>query len=81
MYSKMEIIKIVDKQGRVVLPKKWRQKYAKKGRVILRIEGERIIIEPFKLPNLTEFFDSVEVEIKSDLSDWKSVRRELLETH
>lgn len=81
MYSKMEIIKIVDKQGRLVLPKKWRQKHAKKGRVILRIEGERIIIEPFKLPNLTEFFDSVEVEIKSDLSNWKSVRRELLETH
>jgi len=76
----MEIIKIVDKQGRLVLPKKWRQKYAKKGKVILRVEGEKIIIEPLKLPDLTEFFDSVEVEIKSDLSNWKSVKRELLES-
>jgi len=81
MYSKMEIIKIVDKQGRLVLPKKWRQKYAKKGKVILKVEGEKIIIEPLKLPDLTEFFDSVEVEIESDLSNWKSVKRELLETH
>ncbi len=80
MHSKMEIIKIVDKQGRLVLPKKWRQKYAKKGKVILRVEGEKIIIEPLKLPDLTEFFDSVEVEIKSDLSNWKSVKRELLES-
>ncbi|RLF03953.1 MAG: AbrB/MazE/SpoVT family DNA-binding domain-containing protein, partial [Thermoprotei archaeon] len=32
-----------------------------------------------KLPNLTEFFDSVEVDLKSDLSDWRSVKGELLE--
>ena len=77
----MEVIKLVDKQGRLVLPKKWRQKYVKNGRVILRVEGEKLIVEPLKLPDLREFFDSVEVEIKSDLSDWKSVRRDLLEAH
>ena len=76
----MEIIKTVDKQGRLVLPKKWREKYARSGRVVLRIEGERIVVEPLKLPDLTKLFDSVEAEIKSDLSNWKSVRRELLET-
>ena len=74
----MEVIKLVDKQGRLVLPKKWREKYAKRGVVVLRFEGEKIIIEPLKLPDLTKFFDSVEVDLKSDLSDWKSVRRELL---
>ena len=78
MKSKMEI-KLIDDQGRLVLPKEWRQKYAKKRRIILRIEGEKIIIEPLKLPDLTKFFDSIEAEIKSDLSNWKSVRRELLE--
>jgi len=78
MKSKMEI-KLIDDQGRLVLPKDWRKKHAKKRRVILRIEGERIIIEPLKLPDLTKFFDSIEAEIKSDLSNWKSVRRELLE--
>ncbi len=27
---------------------------------------------------LTEFFDKIDVDIRSDLSDWKSVRKELL---
>lgn len=75
----MEIVKIVDKQGRLVLPKEWREKYARRGLVVLRVEGERIIIEPLRLPDLTEFFDSVEVDLKSDLSDWRAVKGELLE--
>jgi len=72
-------VKIVDKQGRLVLPKEWREKYARRGLVVLRVEGERIIIEPLRLPDLTEFFDSVEVDLKSDLSDWRAVKGELLE--
>jgi len=75
----MEVVKIVDKQGRLVLPKEWREKYARRGLVVLRVEGERIIIEPLRLPDLTEFFDSVEVDLKSDLSDWRAVKGELLE--
>ena len=43
------------------------------------MKGERIIIEPLKLPDLTKFFDSAEVKLKSDLTNWKSVKRELLE--
>ena len=39
MKSKMEI-KLIDDQGRLVLPKDWRKKHAKKRRVILRIEGD-----------------------------------------
>ncbi|RLF19403.1 MAG: AbrB/MazE/SpoVT family DNA-binding domain-containing protein [Thermoprotei archaeon] len=81
MKSYLEIIKKVDKQGRLVLPKEWRDKYAKNGKVLLRIEGEKIIIRPYKLPSLSQFFDSIEVDIKSDLSDWKSVRRELIASH
>ena len=79
MVSNVEIIKDLDKQGRLVLPKEWREKYAKKGKVILKVENDTIIIKPYKLADLTEFFDKIEVDIKSDLSDWKSVRRELLE--
>jgi len=79
MGYEMEIVKFVDKQGRLVLPKKWRERYAGKGVVVLRVRGEKIVIEPLKLPDLTEFFDSVEVDLKSDLSDWKSVKGELLE--
>lgn len=80
MNSYLEIIKKVDKQGRLVLPKEWRDRYVRNGKVLLRIEGEKIIIRPYKLVSLSKFFDSIEVDIKSDLSDWKSVRRELIAT-
>ncbi|RLF97887.1 MAG: AbrB/MazE/SpoVT family DNA-binding domain-containing protein [Candidatus Wolframiiraptor sp.] len=79
MVSDMEIIKELDKQGRLVLPKNWREKYAKKGKVVLKVENDTIIIKPYELVDLTEFFDKIEVDVKSDLSDWNSVRRELLE--
>jgi len=79
MVSDMEIIKELDKQGRLVLPKNWREKYAKKGKVVLKVENDTIIIKPYELVDLTEFFDKIEVDVKADLSDWKSVRRELLE--
>jgi bifunctional DNA-binding transcriptional regulator/antitoxin component of YhaV-PrlF toxin-antitoxin module len=75
----MEILKKVDKQGRLVFPKKWREKYLKDGIVLMKIEGEKIIIEPSKKIDLTKFFDSVEVDIQSDLSEWKKVKRELYE--
>ncbi|MFO7966476.1 MAG: AbrB/MazE/SpoVT family DNA-binding domain-containing protein [Archaeoglobaceae archaeon] len=79
MKSKMDIIKKVDKQGRLVLPKKWREKHAGQN-VILRIEEDKIVIEPYESTDLTKYFDSIEVDIESDLGDWKSVRRELFET-
>jgi len=43
------MIKRVDKQGRLVMPKEWREKYAESGLVVVRIEGERIVLEPLKL--------------------------------
>ncbi len=79
MASDMEVIKELDRQGKLVLPKEWREKYAKDGRIVLRVEGDKITIRPYKLVDLTKFFDKIEVDLKSDLSDWKSVRRELLE--
>ena len=79
MNPDVEIIKEVDKQGRLVLPRNWRKKYVKRGKIVLRIEGDKIIIKPYELADLTEFFDKVEADIKSDLADWKSVRREVLE--
>jgi bifunctional DNA-binding transcriptional regulator/antitoxin component of YhaV-PrlF toxin-antitoxin module len=78
MKSNMEIIKKVDKQGRLVLPKDWIGKYVEQ-KVVLKVEKDRITIEPYRLVKLTEFFDSIEADIKSDLANWKSVRRELIE--
>ncbi len=79
MTSDVVMIKNLDRQGRVVLPKEWREKYVKRGKVVLKVEKDRIVIEPYELADLTEFFDKIEVDVKSDLSEWKSVRRELLE--
>ena len=75
----MEEIRYVDEQGRVVLPKRWRERYLQTRRVVVREEGESLVIVPYRPPDLTKLFDSIEVDLKSDLSDWESVRRELLE--
>lgn len=44
---------------------------------VLRFEGDQIRMIAIKPVNLTKYFDSIEVDLKSDLSDWHSVRREL----
>ena len=72
------VIKEVDKQGRIVIPKKWREKYLEKPRVIMKIKGEVIEITPEKELDLTKYFDSISVDVKSDLSDWHRVRKELI---
>ena len=75
----MEVVKILDRQGRLVLPKEWRERYAKRGLVLVRVEGTRVVVEPFELPDLTQFFDSIEVDLKAELTDWKAVKAELFE--
>lgn len=56
-----------------------REKHAKGGKVSVQIKGGEIIIKPCKLADLREFLDKIEADVKSDLSEWKSVGRELLE--
>ncbi len=68
-------VKRLDEQGRLIIPKRWR-KVLKGDRVVMRLKESSIEIEPMP-PELTKFFDSVDVDVKSDLSDWHSVRREL----
>ena len=79
MQEQIEIKNEVDKQGKLVLPKEWREKYLKSREVMMRLKGAVIEIMPYEKVDLTKYFDSVEVDIKSDLSDWKSIRRELYE--
>ncbi|GEM_PF-340799 len=76
MSKKMVIIKEVDKQGRMVLPKAWRRRHDLK-RVVLNVEDDVIVVAPYKPADITKLFDSVEIDLKSDLKDWKSVKREL----
>jgi len=74
------VIKKVDGQGRIVIPKQWREKYLKGRRVIMRIRGDVIEIMPERVFDLTRFFDSIEVDVRSDLADWHKVKKELRKT-
>lgn len=71
------VVKELDRQGRLVIPKDWREKYAKNGKVVLRIKEGLIEIFSEDVFDLTKYFDSVEFDLKSDLSDWHNVKREL----
>jgi bifunctional DNA-binding transcriptional regulator/antitoxin component of YhaV-PrlF toxin-antitoxin module len=55
-------VKRVDNHGRIVLPKRWREKW---GNEVVLIEFEdRIEILPRRKPNFSQFFDTVEAEIE-----------------
>jgi bifunctional DNA-binding transcriptional regulator/antitoxin component of YhaV-PrlF toxin-antitoxin module len=70
-------IESVDEQGRILLPKEWRAQYLKRRKVIIVCKGDVIEIRPFKETDLTKYFDKVEMDLRSDLSDWHKVRKEL----
>jgi len=71
-------MKYVDKEGRLVLPKEWRDKHLKSRAVLLKIHDGKITIEEYKLPNLNDLIDSIDADIKADLDDWKGVKRDIL---
>lgn len=69
-------IKEIDEQGRVIIPKKWRG-LLKGDKVVLKLKRDSIVVLPWEQFDLTNFFDSVEMDLKSDLTDWHAVRREI----
>jgi len=70
-------IKVVDNQGRILLPKEWRDRYLKGKKAIIVYKENVVEIRPFDKSDLTKYFDKLEVDLKSDLSDWHKVRKEL----
>ena len=70
-------VKTVDSQGRIMLPKNWRDRYLKDKKAVIAQKGDIIEIRPFEDIDLTKYFDSIEVDLKADLSDWHKVREEL----
>ena len=70
-------VKTVDTQGRIMLPKIWRDRYLKDKKAVVSQKGNLIEIRPFADIDLTKYFDSIEVDLKADLSDWHKVREEL----
>lgn len=70
-------VKAIDNQGRIILPKSWRDRYMQGKKVIVTFKGDKVEIKPFTKLDLTKYFDTVEVELNSDLSNWHKVRKEL----
>jgi bifunctional DNA-binding transcriptional regulator/antitoxin component of YhaV-PrlF toxin-antitoxin module len=70
-------IRRVDTQGRILLPKDWRNRYLKGKKAIVVRKGDRVQIRPVFKCDLTNYFDKVEVDLKSDRSDWHRVGKEL----
>jgi bifunctional DNA-binding transcriptional regulator/antitoxin component of YhaV-PrlF toxin-antitoxin module len=70
-------IKVLDNQGRILLPKEWRDRYLKGKKAIIVYKENVVEIRPFDKSDLTKYFDKVEIDLKSDLSDWHKVRKEL----
>jgi bifunctional DNA-binding transcriptional regulator/antitoxin component of YhaV-PrlF toxin-antitoxin module len=76
--NKLEVeVKTVDNQGRIILPKNWRDRYLKGKKAIVSFKEDVIEIRPFTKVDLTEYFDTVNVDLKADLSDWHKVHKEL----
>ncbi len=73
-------VRTVDNQGRIILPKDWRDRYLKGKKAIVFFKGDLIEIRPFTEADLITFFDKVDVDLQADLSDWHKVRKELRRT-
>ncbi len=69
----------IDPQGRVMLPKDWREEILGKTRNIVILEHpDYLKLIPKKKSNITGFIEKFEVDLKSDLKNWHDVKRELL---
>ncbi len=73
------IIKKVDRQGRIVLPSSWREEVlGGEGEVFLIREGGILKIIPRRKPDLTKYFDSLDLGV-DQIEDWEEFERELNE--
>ena len=78
----MEVeVKKVDAQGRVSLPPDWRhEKLDEKREVTIQREGDALIIKPKPKSDLTEYFDSITVDVPPEaFKDPRSLRKALYE--
>ncbi|MHA1143794.1 MAG: AbrB/MazE/SpoVT family DNA-binding domain-containing protein [Candidatus Helarchaeota archaeon] len=74
-------IKRVDSQGRIVLPRKWREAELEDSDEVIIIEEEGVLkIIPKKKIDLTQFFDSCEYDdvLINKLENWSEFETSLL---
>lgn len=72
------IVRKIDTQGRVSIPIEWRKEAMKGVKEVLIVEyPDKLEIIPKKVVDLTEFFDSVEVDFALT-SDYHELKKRLL---
>jgi bifunctional DNA-binding transcriptional regulator/antitoxin component of YhaV-PrlF toxin-antitoxin module len=73
-------VRRVDRQGRIALPRNWRSKKLKESREVVVTEHEEIlVIRPRRKIDLTEFFDSVKVDVDPKaFTDYSLLKQALL---
>ncbi len=74
---KKEEIKTIDKQGRLVIPKKWIENHVKNRTVKIEITEGEIIIKPHEVEDISDLYGK-SIEIESDGSDWHEMKNELI---
>ncbi len=71
-------IVVVDKYGRIRLPKKYLDELGAR-RFLVRRTGDSIVLVPLKEKDLTKYFDSIEVDVEPDKwSDYNELKKALL---
>jgi hypothetical protein len=50
----------------------------KDGIVLMKIEDEKIIIGSLKKVDLTKYFDLIELDLQSDISEWKKIKEKFM---
>ncbi|MCS7364608.1 MAG: hypothetical protein NDF54_04135 [archaeon GB-1867-035] len=69
----MEIVKNIDKAGRIVIPSEWRKGWGNKV-LLVRISEDEVLIRAIKKKmKLTDLIDSIEVEV-DDFTDTHKLR-------
>ncbi|MEM2686618.1 MAG: AbrB family transcriptional regulator [Candidatus Bathyarchaeia archaeon] len=72
-------VRKVDSQGRVILPSEWRRsEVGEDGEVYIVCRRGYLKIIPKRRPNLTEYFDSIDLGVEA-LGDWDEFERKLRE--
>ena len=72
-------IKKVDKQGRIILPLDWRKEELKDNDEVFIIKEKGVLkIIPKKKPDLTKYFDSVDLSVDF-IEEWDEFEREFHE--
>lgn len=72
------IIRKIDTQGRISIPIGWRKEAMNEATEVLIVEyPDRLEIIPKKTVDLTEFFDSIEVDFPPS-SDYHKLKKRLL---